>query len=146
LSRLRIRIWIGIKIESQILIRIFMKTMPIHNTDYVNLQNFHSFFLAVLLSRIVTGRLQNKKSDRVSVSVADPGRLSGIRIFSIPDPGSEFFPSRIPDPNFFHPGSASKNLSILTQKKLFLSSRNYDPGRSFRIQIFYPSRIPDLGV
>ncbi len=23
---------------------------------------------------------------------------------------------RIPDPNFFHPGSASKNLSILTQK------------------------------
>jgi hypothetical protein len=30
-------------------------------------------------------------------SVADPGCLSRIRIFSIPDPGSEFFPSRIPD-------------------------------------------------
>jgi hypothetical protein len=29
----------------------------------------------------------------------------------------------IPDP-----GSASKNLSILTQKKLFLTSRKYDPG------------------
>jgi hypothetical protein len=28
-------------------------------------------------------------------------------------PGSKVFPSRIPDPNFFHPGSASKNLSIL---------------------------------
>jgi hypothetical protein len=36
-------------------------------------------------------------------SVADPGCLSRIRIFSIPDP------------NFFYPGSASKNLSILTQ-------------------------------
>ncbi len=41
---------------------------------------------------------------------------SRIRVFSILDPGSEFFPSRIPDPNFFHPGSAAKNLSILTQK------------------------------
>jgi hypothetical protein len=38
-------------------------------------------------------------------SVADPG------CFSIPDPGSDFF----------HPGSASKNLSILTQKIVFLS-------------------------
>ncbi len=27
-----------------------------------------------------------------------------------------FFPSQIPDPNFFHPGSASKNVSILTPK------------------------------
>ncbi len=43
----------------------------------------------------------------------------GSRMF-IPDPGSDFFPSRIPDPdpNFSipDPGSASKNLSILTQK------------------------------
>jgi hypothetical protein len=31
---------------------------------------------------------------------------SWIRLFSIPDPGSELF----------HPGSASKNVSILTQK------------------------------
>jgi hypothetical protein len=23
----------------------------------------------------------------------------------IPDPGSDFFPSRIPDPNYLHPGS-----------------------------------------
>jgi hypothetical protein len=35
---------------------------------------------------------------------------------------------RIPDPTFFHPGSASKNLSILSTKKLFLSYRKYDPG------------------
>ncbi len=39
-------------------------------------------------------------------SVADPGCLSRN-----PDPGSELFPIRIQDP-----GSASKNLSILTQK------------------------------
>ncbi len=34
----------------------------------------------------------------------------------IPDTGSEFFPCQIPDPNFFHPGSASKNSCMLTQK------------------------------
>ncbi len=73
--------------------------------------------------------------------------------------------SRIPDPTFFHPesrirtasipdpGSASKNLSILTPKKTkkwFLSSRKYDPGCLSRIPDpdadFYPSRIPDPGV
>jgi hypothetical protein len=40
-----------------------------------------------------------------------------------PDPGSEFFHPEPPDPNFFHPGSTSKNLSTFTLK-LFLSSRN----------------------
>jgi hypothetical protein len=51
-------------------------------------------------------------------------------------PGIEFFSSwnRI---FFFHPGSASKNFSILTPKKLFLSYWKYDPGGSSRI------RIPD---
>ncbi len=48
---------------------------------------------------------------------------------------SEFFPSRI----------RIKKSSILT-KKLFLSSRKYDPGCSSRIRIFNPSRIPDPGV
>jgi hypothetical protein len=72
----------------------------------------------------------------------------------------------IPDPTFYHPGSrirtvsipdpgsASKNLSILTPKKKtkkwFISSRKYeyDPGCSSRIRMltFYPSRIPDPGV
>jgi len=58
--------------------------------------------------------------------------LSRIRLFSIPDPGS---------------GSASKNLSIFNPN-LFLSSRKFDPGHSSPIRnlIFYPSRIPDLGV
>ncbi len=72
--------------------------------------------------------------------------------------------SRIPDPTFFHPGSrirtvsipdpgsASKNLGVLTPqkktKKWFLSSRKYDLGCSSRIRMltFYPSRIPDPGV
>ncbi len=60
-------------------------------------------------------------------------------------PGSDFFPSRIPDPNFFipDPGSASKNLSILTPKNSVQSSRKYEPGCSSRNRIltFYPSRI-----
>jgi hypothetical protein len=44
------------------------------------------------------------------------------------------------------PRSASKNISILTQKN-FLISRKYDPGCSslIRILIFYPSRNPDPG-
>jgi hypothetical protein len=65
----------------------------------------------------------------------------------IPDPGSDFFPSRIPDPNCLHPGfripdpgSSSKNLSILTQKKQKngCSSRILDPDADF-----FSSRIPD---
>ncbi len=53
---------------------------------------------------------------RATNSVANPGWLS-----------------RIPDPTFFHPGSSSKNLSILTPKKpkqWFLSPKKYDPGCS----------------
>ncbi len=44
----------------------------------------------------------------------------------IPDTGSEFFPSRIPDPNFFNPKSRTriKELKYLKPIKLFLSSRN----------------------
>jgi hypothetical protein len=56
------------------------------------------------------------------LSVAYPGCLSWMRIFSIPDPGS-----------------ASKNLSILTQK-IVSNSWKYDPCCSSRIWIliFYP--------
>jgi hypothetical protein len=79
--------------------------------------------------------MEYPKFTRAPCSFADPGCLSRI-----PDPN---FSSRIPDPNFssririFHPGSeffipiprsASKNLSIFTQKNWFLSSRKYDPG------------------
>ncbi len=60
------------------------------------------------------------------VSVAVPGSLSRIQ-------GQK------------DSGSSSK---YFNQKKLFLSSRNYDPGCSSRIRIliFCPSRIPDPGV
>jgi hypothetical protein len=62
----------------------------------------------------------------------------------VSDPRSVFFPSRIPDPNLFHPGSASKNLSVLTKKKWFLSTQKYDSSCSSPI-FFYQSRMPDLG-
>ncbi len=64
---------------------------------------------------------------------------------SVADPGSEFFPSRIPDPNFSipDPGSASKNLWMLTQKKIFPSSMKYDPGCASRIRILTFLPIPD---
>jgi hypothetical protein len=58
----------------------------------------------------------------------------------IPDPGSDFFPSRIPGPNFFPPGSASKNLSILTPKNGFKALGNI-------IRVVHSGyRIPDPGV
>ncbi len=73
--------------------------------------------------------------------------LSGyayITVFSSvadPDvyPGSEFFPSRIPD--------LHQRIEVFKPKKWFLSSRKYDPGCASRIRllIFYPSRIPDPG-
>ena len=66
-------------------------------------------------------------------------------------PGSDFFPSRIRTVSIPDPGSASKNLSILTPKKTkkwFPSSRKYDPGCSSRIQMltFYPSwpSVPEV--
>jgi hypothetical protein len=66
--------------------------------------------------------------------------------------------ARIPYPNFFHPGSririffipdpgsTSNNLSILTPKKLFPSSRKYDPVCSSRIRILIFLPIPEPGV
>jgi hypothetical protein len=60
----------------------------------------------------------------------------------IPDPGSDFFPSRIRFVPIADPESASKNLSILTQKKWFLSSRKYDLGCSSRIPDPDPDFLP----
>ncbi len=62
----------------------------------------------------------------------------------IPDPGSKFIPSRIPDPNFSLPGSSSKN-KYFNPKNCFLSSfgnMNWAVPHRIRILIFYPSRIP----
>jgi hypothetical protein len=78
-----------------------------------------------------------KKYFHVKDSVADPGFLSRIRIFSIPDLGSGV--KKIPDPGS---GSASKNLSILTQKKIV--SVHPGSGSRFRILILLP--IPDPGT
>jgi hypothetical protein len=50
----------------------------------------------------------------------------------IPDPGSEFFPSRI----------RIKEFKYFNPKKWFLSSRKYDPGCSSRIRDPDPDFIP----
>ncbi len=63
----------------------------------------------------------------------------------ISDPGSECFPSWIPEPNFFHPGSPSNNnqktglVSELSEILSRLIIPNPDP-------VFYPPRILDPGV
>jgi hypothetical protein len=73
-------------------------------------------------------------------SFADAGsRKSVLRIRDV-YPRSDFFPSRIPDPNCLHPRSRVrikefKYFNPQKNKKWFLSSRKYDPGCL--------SRIPD---
>jgi hypothetical protein len=61
----------------------------------------------------------------------------------IPDPGSDFFPSRIPDLVSRIRIKEFKYFNPKKTKKWFLSSRKYDPGCSSRIRMltFYPSRI-----
>jgi hypothetical protein len=70
------------------------------------------------------------------------GQCCGSGMFIL-NPGSDFFPSRIPDPNCLHPGSSSKNLSILTPKKQkngFQALKNMirvvHPGSRIRILTF----------
>jgi hypothetical protein len=95
--------------------------------------------------RILFGSLSPRKfGDKIS-SFADPGCLSRNL-----DPGSEFFPSRIPDPGskfcpswipdhgseFFpswmlDPRSASKNLTIFAKKNGFSAFRKM-------IRVFHP--------
>ncbi len=53
---------------------------------------------------------------------------------------------RDPDPKFFHPGSASKNLSILTQKKQVSKLSEIWSGLCITDPDFYLSQIPDSGV
>jgi hypothetical protein len=63
----------------------------------------------------------------------------------IPDPGSDFFPSRIPDPKCFHSGCRIriKEFKYFNPEKRFLSSRKYDLGCSSRIPDPYFLPIPD---
>ena len=76
----------------------------------------------------------------------------GKALLRIPDPGSNFFPSRIPVPNCLHPGSRIrikefKYFNPKKPKKCLISFRKYDPGCSSRIPDpdadFLP--IPDPG-
>ncbi len=71
-------------------------------------------------------------------SVADSGCLSRIRIFPerIPGPGSKRF--RIPDPH-------QRIQLFWSPKKLFLSSRKYDPWCSFRIPDLFFFTYPASG-
>jgi hypothetical protein len=73
----------------------------------------------------------------------------------IPDPGSDFFPSQIPDLNCLHPGSRIrikefKYFNPKKPKKWFLISRKYDLGCSSQIPDpdadFLPIPDPDPGV
>ncbi len=68
-------------------------------------KSLETIFLALLLTLLPPGR-----SVHLANSVLRIRKVTrGSDFFSIPDPGSDFFPSRILDSNFFHPGSASKN-------------------------------------
>jgi hypothetical protein len=66
-------------------------------------------------------------------------------------PGSDFFPSWIPDPNCLHPRSRIlvkefKYFNPKKAKKWFLSSKKYDPGCSSQIpDPDADSPIPDPG-
>ncbi len=80
-----------------------------------------------------------------------PTQCCGSGVF-IPDTGSELT-IQIPDSGSkrswnLGSASASKNLSIFYPKKLFLSSRKYDPECSSRTPNpdFFPLQIPDPGV
>ncbi len=114
---------------------------------------------------LLFGSLSPSKFGNKISSFADLGCLSrildpGSECFPsrIQDPESKFFPSWIPDPRFeffpsriLDPRCLSKNLSILTIKKWFLSSPKYNPGFPSRIRIqdldpdYLPIPDPDLG-
>ncbi len=74
--------------------------------------------------------------------------ISVLRIRDV-YPGSRIRLFSIPDPNFFISDPHQRIwLGYFNPKNCFLRSRKYDPVCSswIRILIFYPSRIPDLGV
>ncbi len=86
-------------------------------------------------------------ADRSSSSPARTWRELFQAITSVAHPGCL---SRIPDPNFFHPGSRIriKEFKYCNPKIVFLSSRKYDPGGFVHpgsgSRFFLP--IPDPGV
>jgi hypothetical protein len=88
--------------------------LPEHQLRYsfilekiISVENTQQKYETAMLSGKRTAFLSNRTTDQ----------CCGSGMF-IPDPGSDFFPSRIRTVSIPDPGSASKNLSILTQKKL----------------------------
>jgi hypothetical protein len=113
------------------------------NTSKHELLQIFFYFYGSFLPSWIRIRIPNPDPDPLARLNPDPIRIRNPAFFH---PGSQIGTVSIPGP-----GSAWKNLSILTPKetkKWFLSSRKYDPGCSSRIRIltFYPSRIPDPGV
>ncbi len=90
-------------------------------TDLVRISSNILFF--VELERGEGARYRTVPMETLSNSVADQGCLY-----------------RIPDPNFFHPVSASAS------KEFKYMIREVHPGSGSLFFSFYPSRIPDPGV
>ena len=107
-----------------------------------------------LRQREYLAQLEEDSEEPTSLATTTEGehtvQVQAVLQMFIPDPGFDFFPFRIPDPNCLYPGSRIriKEIKYFNPKKWFLSSRKYDPGCSSRIRMltFYPFRIPDPGV
>ncbi len=118
--------------------------MGVHTTQYRTVStNFQKYLVGNNSNfKFEENSLCQKKRAPRRIQVGQNGpqkrKKAVLRIRDV-YPGSDFSPSRF---------RRSKNLSILTPKKWFLSSSKYDPGGSSRIRIltFYPSRIPDPRV
>jgi hypothetical protein len=74
-------------------------------------------------------------------SVVNRRCLSRIRIFSIPDTGSEFFPFRIPDPNFLYPGSEFFPSRIRIKECKYRYRTYFNPKRSDTVSDPYMERL-----
>jgi hypothetical protein len=73
--------------------------------SFVRIESFTGYVVRTQLNEIAVLRIRE--------SFTGYGTYPTKRNSCVADPGCL---SRIPDPTFFHPGSASKHLSILTQK------------------------------
>ncbi len=105
----------------------------------------HQLLLLLLAGVRLLGQLKDKHQYKLMLAPVFRIRVSASgSVLRIRDvyPGSEFFPSRIPDPNFFPSGIRIKEFKYFNQKKMFLSTRIYDPGGSSRIRI--PDPDPDF--
>jgi hypothetical protein len=63
-------------------------------------------------------KINVRKKEEIFATKVDTKQCCGYGMF-IRDPGSDFFPSRIPDPNFSTPDPHQRILSIITPKNGF---------------------------